>query len=342
MSDNQDWVSAQAQAEDKKNEEELRPKDFNSFVGQNQIIENLNIAVKAALKRGDVLDHVLFCGPPGLGKTTLARIIANEMQAKIHVANGPALMKPADLAGILMQLEQGDVFFLDEIHRIPPTLEEYLYSAMEDYAIDIVLDQGSMNNRTVRIDLPKFTLIGATTKEGAMQAPFRDRFGIVERLKFYDEKNLKRILLRSSEILELEIDDLAACTLAKRTRGTPRVANRFLRRVRDLATLESSNNINEAMVKKALHMLDIDELGLQYIDRRILDILYQNQGRPVGLNTIAVSIGEDKNTIEDVYEPFLIQQNLIQKTTNGRILSDKGYRRFSTLEGRQDNASIFP
>jgi Holliday junction DNA helicase RuvB len=320
-------ITGLAQNEESQFEEQLRPPSLKDFTGQSQIVENLSIGISAALKRSEALDHVLFCGPPGLGKTTLARIISHEMGAKLHSANGPALTKPADLASILTQLEEGDVFFLDEIHRISPTLEEYLYSAMEDYVIDIVLDQGGVGNRTVRLDLPKFTLIGATTKEGAMQAPFRDRFGIVERLKYYDHVQLKEIVDRSSRILELQIKEDAALHLATHSRGTPRVANRFLRRVRDLATLQSTDMLDLKMVEKTLTMLEIDEAGLQYIDRKILEILYLNQGKPVGLNTLAVSIGEDKGTIEDVYEPFLIQQNLIQKTASGRILTDRGFKR---------------
>lgn len=328
MDDHSSIVSGEAQEQELSFDDQLRPQSLESFIGQKQLVENLNIGIKAARKRSEPIDHILFCGPPGLGKTTLARIISNEMGGKLYCANGPALQKPADLASILTQLTEGDLFFLDEIHRISPTLEEYLYSAMEDFVIDIVLDQGSVGNRTVRLELPKFTLIGATTKEGAMQAPFRDRFGIFERLKYYDEEHLHQIVLRSSGILNMKIEEDAARLLAGRTRGTPRVANRFLRRVRDLATIDSSDVMNETMVKKTLEMLDIDDLGLQYIDRKILEVLYKNHGRPVGLNTIAVSVGEDKSTIEEVYEPYLIQQNLVQKTASGRILSDTGYNRF--------------
>lgn len=329
--------------EDQQFDEKLRPHQLKSFIGQKRIADNLSIGIQAALKRKEALDHVLFCGPPGLGKTTLARIIAHEMKGNLHSANGPALSKPADLAGILTQLEPGDVFFLDEIHRISPTLEEYLYSAMEDYVIDIVLDQGSAQSRTVRLDLPKFTLVGATTKEGAMQAPFRDRFGIVERLKYYDTEQLVLITQRSAKILSIQIDPKAAHLLASRSRGTPRVANRFLRRVRDLATLESVEIVSEAMVEKTLDMLDIDQSGLQYMDRKILEVLYQNHGKPVGLNTLAVSIGEDKSTIEDVYEPYLIQQNFIQKTASGRMLTDKGYRALSgTIQDHQESSWILP
>lgn len=315
-------------------DDQLRPQVLEQFIGQNRLIENLRIAMQAAKKRGECLDHVLFCGPPGLGKTTLARIIASEMNAKLLSANGPALSKPAELASILTQLEEGDVFFLDEIHRISPTLEEYLYSAMEDFVIDIVLDQGGPNSRTVRLDLPKFTLVGATTKEGSMQAPFRDRFGIFERLKYYNDEHLTQILNRSAKILDVSIEENAAPKLASRSRGTPRVANRFLRRVRDLATLENKNELNLAMVEKTLEMLEIDPLGLQYVDRKILEILYEHGGRPVGLNTLAVSLGEDKSTVEDVYEPFLIQQGLIQKTAQGRVLTDRGYSHILRVLGK--------
>jgi holliday junction DNA helicase RuvB len=326
-------IDGESQGDESQFEEQLRPPSLSDFTGQNQIVENLSIGIAASLKRKEALDHVLFCGPPGLGKTTLARIIAHDMGAKLHSANGPALSKPADLASILTQLEEGDVFFLDEIHRISPTLEEYLYSAMEDYVIDIVLEQGGMGNRTVRLELPRFTLVGATTKEGAMQAPFRDRFGIVERLKYYDHVQLKEIVNRSTRILNLNIEDDAAMHVATHSRGTPRVANRFLRRVRDLATLQSTDLIAMPMVEKTLTMLEIDEAGLQYIDRKILEVLYKNQGRAIGLNTLAISVGEDKGTIEDVYEPYLIQQNLIQKTPSGRILTEQGFRYMSKTFG---------
>ena len=320
-------TSGERSEDDGSVEETLRPSTLNSFVGQEAIVGNLNIAIQAAKKRSEVLDHVLFCGPPGLGKTTLARIIAEEMGARLHSANGPALSKPADLASILTQLEPGDVFFLDEIHRISPTLEEYLYSAMEDFVIDIVLDAAPSGSRTVRLELPRFTLVGATTKEGAMQAPFRDRFGIFERLKYYAPQQLQTIVARSSKILGMSIDDSAAFVLARRSRGTPRVANRFLRRVRDLATLEGADHMSESMVTETLKMMDIDDIGLQYVDRGILKVLLESGDRPVGLNTLAISIGEDRATVEDVYEPFLIQQGLIQKTAQGRILTEKGRHR---------------
>ena len=315
-------------------DDQLRPQILEQFIGQERLVENLRIAIRAAQKRNECLDHVLFCGPPGLGKTTLARIISSEMGGQLLSANGPALSKPAELASILTQLEEGDVFFLDEIHRISPTLEEYLYSAMEDYVIDIALDPGGPNSRTVRLDLPKFTLIGATTKEGAMQAPFRDRFGIFERLKYYDDSHLTEILNRSARIMGIGVETLAAPSLASRSRGTPRVANRFLRRVRDLATIDNLDTISVDMVEKTLTMLEIDPLGLQYVDRKILEVIHEHAGRPVGLNTLAVSIGEDKATVEDVYEPFLIQQGLIQKTAQGRVLTDKGYGHILKILGK--------
>jgi holliday junction DNA helicase RuvB len=321
------WVQGQAFDGEGGEEEKLRPDRLESFVGQAPIVNNLRVAIDAAKKRSEVLDHVLFCGPPGLGKTTLSRIIASEMSGKLHSANGPALTKPADLASILTQLEDGDVFFLDEIHRISPTLEEYLYSAMEDYVIDIVLDPGTPTARAIRLDLPPFTLVGATTKEGAMQAPFRDRFGIFERMKYYETGDLCSIINRSTRILGLEIENEGAELLARRSRGTPRVANRFLRRVRDLATLEDSSMMKAEMVERALDMMDVDDLGLQYVDRKILEVIHQNEGRPVGLNTLSVSIGEDRATVEDVYEPFLIQQGLIQKTAQGRLLTPLGERK---------------
>lgn len=305
-------------------EERLRPSSLSQFIGQAPLVHNLQVAMGAAQKRGDVLDHVLFCGPPGLGKTTLARIISEEMGGRLHSANGPALSKPADLASILTQLEEGDVFFLDEIHRISPVLEEYLYSAMEDFVIDIVLEPGTPNSRAIRLDLPPFTLVGATTKEGSMQAPFRDRFGIVERLKYYGVEDLQKVVERSARIYELDVEGGAARELASRSRGTPRIANRFLRRARDLATLEGEGPLTLAMVERCLEMLDVDDLGLQYLDRRILEVLYESGSRPIGLNAIAVAIGEDRATVEDVYEPFLVQRGLIQKTGQGRMLTDRG------------------
>lgn len=319
-------LSGVAQPDDQGFEEALRPQRLDGFIGQARIVDNLRVYVQAALKRREPLDHVLFCGPPGLGKTTLARIIASEMGAKLHAANGPALAKAADLASILTQLGPGDVFFLDEIHRIPAALEEYLYSAMEDFVIDINLDPGGLSSRTVRMELPRFTLVGATTKEGSLQAPFRERFGIFERLKYYEAGEIEKIVLRSARILGVTVEPDAAGELSRRSRGTPRVANRFLRRARDLATVESSTVISGTLVGRILEMLDVDEMGLTYLDRRILEVLARSRGRPVGLSTVAVSLSEDKSTVEDVYEPFLIQQNLIQKTAAGRILTEEGGR----------------
>lgn len=328
-------VFGRPQADEQKLDEQLRPLRLGDFVGQAKLVDNLRLYIDAAKRRSESLDHVLFCGPPGLGKTTLARIVANEMGSRLFSTNGPALTKAADLAGFLTQLGEGDIFFLDEIHRIPPTLEEYLYSAMEDYVIDINLDPGNVTARTVRLDLPRFTLIGATTKEGALQAPFRDRFGIVERLKYYEAADLQTIAERNAKLLECAIDGDAAHALALRSRGTPRVVNRFLRRARDVATVGNSGGIDVATVERMLEMLEVDALGLTYIDRKILEILHRSHPRAVGLNTLAASISEDRSTIEDVYEPFLIQQNLVQKTPSGRILTERAFSCYFSVLGKE-------
>jgi Holliday junction DNA helicase RuvB len=314
-----------AQTEEAGFESALRPRSFDEFVGQNQTVENLKIYVTAAKQRGEALDHILFSGLPGLGKTTLATIIAREIGTSFKATSGPVLEKAGDLAGILTNLEEGDVLFIDEIHRMPRIVEEYLYSAMEDFSINIVLDQGP-SARSLKIDLPRFTLIGATTREGLLTAPFRARFGVLEKLGYYPPEDLTSIITRSAGILEVPIEPAAAVLLAQRSRGTPRIANRFLRRIRDVAQVKGDGTISTAIAEQGLQMLGIDEAGLEAIDRRILKTIMGHGGGPVGLKTIAVAVGEEDGTIEEVYEPYLIQQGFLKKTLRGRMVSDRAYK----------------
>jgi Holliday junction DNA helicase RuvB len=302
----------------------LRPQSFDDFVGQQRTIDNLKVYIQAATERGDPLDHLLFSGLPGLGKTTLSFLIAREMGSDIKATSGPALGRPKDLAGLLTNLQAGDIMFIDEIHRLPVTVEEYLYTAMEDFSIDIVLDQGPAA-RSIRISLPQFTLIGATTREGQLSAPLRSRFGVHEKLEFYPFEHLTRIILRSAERLGVSIEGDAAEFVARHARGTPRVANRFLKRLRDFAQVEADNHIGKEIAKSGLTRLGIDGFGLTPVDRKILATLVKSGGIPVGLKTIAVSVGEEERTIEDVYEPYLIQQNFILKTPRGRTPTERAF-----------------
>lgn len=311
--------------QEEKLENSLRPQNLNEYIGQTKVKENMRIYIEAAQKRGDALDHCLFYGPPGLGKTTIANIIANEMKSNLKVTSGPAIEKPGDLAAILTTLSEQDVLFIDEIHRLSKNVEEILYPALEDYTLDIVIGTGP-SAKSIRIDLPKFTLIGATTKAGSLTTPLRDRFGIIHKLELYSPEDLSIIVKRSAGILGVKIDDTSAMEIARRSRGTPRIANRLLRRVRDYALVLGDGEINLKITKHALNQLEIDELGLDETDRKILEIMInQYQGRPVGLETIATTLGDEVDTIEDVYEPYLIQIGFIARTPRGRMAMPPAY-----------------
>jgi Holliday junction DNA helicase RuvB len=328
---NLDPTQAQFKPEDKQVEKALRPKGLEEFSGQPKIVENLDIFIRAAKMREEALDHVLLHGPPGLGKTTLSHIIANELATNLKITSGPVLEKPGDLAGLLTSLETGDVLFIDEIHRLNNVVEEYLYSAMEDYRIDIMIDSGP-SARSIQLNLNPFTLVGATTRMGLLTAPMRARFGITFLLDYYDVGTLKKIIFRSAEILDTAIDDTGASEIARRSRGTPRIANALLRRIRDFAQIKGDGNIDQEIARFGLNALNVDESGLDEMDNRILSTIVEKfKGGPVGISTIATAVGEEAGTIEEVHEPFLIMEGYIQRTPRGREATAKTYRHLGKI-----------
>lgn len=329
-------ITTDMMEEDIRMEGSLRPQYLKDYIGQEKAKQNLKIYIEAAKQRKDSLDHVLFYGPPGLGKTTLAGIIANEMGVHMKVTSGPAIEKPGEMAAILNNLQEGDVLFVDEIHRLNRQVEEVLYPAMEDFAIDIMIGKGA-TARSIRLDLPHFTLVGATTRAGLLTAPLRDRFGVIHHLEFYTENELKTIIMHSARILGVEIDDEGAVEMAKRSRGTPRLANRLLKRVRDFAQVKYDGKITKEVASFALDLLEVDKYGLDQTDRYILNtIIHKFQGGPVGLDTLAAAIGEDSGTIEDVYEPYLIQNGFLNRTPRGRMATERAYHHLGLTFSQKD------
>lgn len=341
MEDSLNFRKESVSMTDREFEKQLRPLSFDDFKGQKQVLENLVVFVTAARQRGEPLDHVLLHGPPGLGKTTLASIIANELQVNLRVTSGPVLDKPGDLAGILTNLQEGDVLFIDEIHRLSPVVEEYLYSAMEDFQIDIMIDKGP-SARSVQLSLNKFTMIGATTRSGLLTSPLRARFGIKFHLEYYDHEVLSGIIKRSAGILNIKIEETAASEISRRSRGTPRIANALLRRVRDFAQVKGSGEIDLEITRYSLRALNIDQHGLDEMDNRILSaIIDKFGGGPVGVTTISTAVGEDRGTIEEVYEPFLIKEGFLKRTPRGREATEHAYRHLGKQFGKPSTGTLF-
>jgi holliday junction DNA helicase RuvB len=334
-------VSAERNELDSSRDNNLRPTKLDQYVGQKKAKEKLKIFIQAARERGEALDHVLLYGPPGLGKTTMANIIANELNVNIHISSGPAIERPGDLAAILTNLQKNDVLFIDEIHRLSRVVEEVLYPALEDYALDIIIGKGP-SARSLRLDLPSFTLVGATTRAGLLSSPLRDRFGVINRLEYYSKDELTNIILRSSRIFNIEIGKEGAAEIAKRSRGTPRISNRLLKRIRDYAQVKADGKITVEVVDNALKLLEIDELGLDHIDHKLLNaIIVKFDGGPVGLNTLAASISEETETIEDVYEPYLLQMGFIERTPRGRVATLAAYEHLKIKDKNILNRGLF-